>query len=164
MTRARAMQAVTNILQQDFKYLYEKENTDIHTVHLTFQMDSRSHCLQMSFDFQERWCDILCFISPTVLTVGSENYWEALKTVNFINWNIKSWGRFYVDDFGDIAYSLRIYYDALEKTPQMCAKEIECAVDFWSDLFIPLLNVCQGKASFAETKRFIEAMWVTEVK
>ena len=158
------MQAVTNILQQDFKYLYKKVNTTIHTLHLTFQMDSKSHCLQMSFDFQERWCDILCFISPTVLTVDSENYWEALQTVNLINWNIKSRGRFYVDDFGDVAYSLRIDYDMLEKSPKMYAKEIECAVDFWSDLFIPMLNICQGKASFAEAKQFIEAMWGMGVK
>jgi hypothetical protein len=118
----------------------------------------------MSFDFQECWCDILCFISPTVLMADSENYWETLQTVNFINWNVKSWGRFYVDIYGDVAYSLRIDYDMLEKSPQMCAKEIECAVDFWSDLFIPLLNTCQGKAFFTETKQFIEAMWLTEVK
>lgn len=51
MTRAEAMRIVVNILQQDFKYLYKKVNTTIHTFNLIFQMDSKTHCLQMSFDF-----------------------------------------------------------------------------------------------------------------
>ena len=82
-----------------------------------------------------------------------------MKTINYINWNIKSWGRLYVDDFGDIAYSLRINYDILNSIPQESIKEIEATVDYYSDLFIPLLDVSQGKKSFDETKLFINDMW-----
>ncbi len=43
--------------------------------------------------------------------------------------------------------------------PYECAKEIECAIDYYADLFVPLLNVCQGKTSFNDTKQFIDNMW-----
>lgn len=93
MTKSMAMKEIDRILKKDFKYLYKKQNIDIHTLNLTFQMDSKSHSLQLGFTFQEKWCDILCFISPTILTPRSDNYLEALQIVNHINWNIKSWGR-----------------------------------------------------------------------
>lgn len=159
MTREKSMQVVEDILKRDFKYLYTKQRSDIHKLHLTFLMDSLSHNLQMSFDFQESWCDILCFISPTILTTCSDNYGDALETVNYINWNIKSWGRYYIDTYGDLAYSLRIDYDVLERMPHECAKEIECAIDYYADIFVQLLNICQGKTSFVDTKQFIDAMW-----
>ncbi|MPM05383.1 hypothetical protein SDC9_51673 [bioreactor metagenome] len=159
MNRVSAMQSIDGVLKNDFKYLYKRHNIEHHTLHLTFQMDSKSHSLQMCFDFQERWCNILCFISPTILTPCSDNYWEALQTVNYINWNIKSWGRYYIDTYGDLAYSLRLDYDVLDRMPHECAKEIKCAIDYYADLFVPLLNICQGKASFTDTKQFIDDMW-----
>lgn len=159
MTKGIAMQAVDEILKKDFKYLYRRQSVDNNTLHLTFQMDSKSHSLQMSFDFQERWCNILCFISPTILTPCSDNYWEALQTVNYINLYIKSWGRYYIDTYGDLAYSLRIDYDVLERMPHECAKEIECAIDYYADIFIQLLYICQGKTSFVDTKQCIDDMW-----
>ena len=157
----KAMKLIEQMLKKDFKYLYKKENIDINTWHFIFLMDSKTHTLQMSFDFCEQWVDILCFISPTILLLDSnENYWEALQTVNYINCNIKSWGRFYIEDsFRDLAYSLRIDYNVLERMPHECIKEIECAIDYYADLFIPLLNVCQGKTSFDNTKLFINDMW-----
>jgi ssRNA-specific RNase YbeY (16S rRNA maturation enzyme) len=82
MIKARAKQAVEDILNRDFKYLCKKQNDNNHNLHLTFLMDSQTHNLQMSFEFKEKWCDVLCFISPTILKVGSENYLEALLTVN----------------------------------------------------------------------------------
>lgn len=154
-----AMKEIERILKKEFKYLFKKQNIGIHTLHLTFQMDSLSHNLQMSFTFEEMWCDILCFISPTVLIPCSSNYWEALQIVNYINWNIKSWGRYYIDAYGDLAYSLRLNYDVLEKMPHECAKKIECAIDYYVDLFIPILDICQGKTSFSDTKQFIDDMW-----
>ena len=159
MTRGAAIRKVDEILKKDFKYLYKRRLVNIHTLHLTFQMDSKSHELQMTFDFQEKWCDILGFISPTILTPGTESYWQALQSVNYINWNIKSWGRYYIDTYGDLAYSLRLNYDVLENMPYECSKEIEYAVEYYVDLFIPLLKVCQGKESFDGTKQFIDEMW-----
>lgn len=78
MTRGIAMQDVDEILKKDFKYLYRIQRIDINRLHLTFKMDSKSHSLQMAFTFWEMWCDILCFISPTTLTLCGNNYWEAL--------------------------------------------------------------------------------------
>lgn len=159
MNKVSAMKIIDRILQEDFKYLYRRHNINLHKIHLTLQMDSKTHNLQMNFDFQERWCDLLCFISPTILTPNSDNYWEALKTVNYINWNIKSWGRYYIDTYGDMAYSLRIDYDILEKLPNEYAKEVECTIDYFVDIFVPLLNVGQGNNSFADTKQLIDDMW-----
>lgn len=160
MGKNQAMKQINHMFKKDFKYLYKRQNIDINTWHFSFLMDSKTHNLQMNFTFCEKWCDILCFISPTILTPSSnENYWEALQTVNYINWHIKSWGRFYIDSFGDLAYSLRIDYNILERMPHECIKEIECAIDYYADLFIPLLNICQGKTSFDNTKLFIDNLW-----
>jgi hypothetical protein len=160
MTRAAAMKAIDEILQVNFKYLYHRRNViNIHTLHLTFRMDSKSHSLQMAFDFQESWCDILCFISPTTLTVGSENYWEALQAVNYANWHTKAAGRFYIDSFGDLAYSLRLNYQLLENEQDVCTKEIEAAIDFFVDLFVPFLNICKGEKRFEDIRQFIDNMY-----
>jgi len=43
--------------------------------------------------------------------------------------------------------------------PERCIGEIESAVDFYSDLFVQLVNICKGKVSFEEAKRFIDIMW-----
>lgn len=77
-------------------------------------MDSNKYNLQATLDFQGKWIDVLVFISPTVLTIGSKNYWEALQTVNYVNWYVKSTGRFYIDSYEDLAYSIRLKYDVLE--------------------------------------------------
>ncbi len=102
MTRAKAMQIVEKLLKKDFKYLCKECRLKIYTLHLSFLMDSQTHNLQANLDFQENWVDVLCFISPTELTVGSENYWQALQTVNYVNWYTKAAGRFYIDTYGDI--------------------------------------------------------------
>ncbi|MEK6453327.1 hypothetical protein [Caldifermentibacillus hisashii] len=160
MDKITAIRKVETVLKRDFKYLCKKRRLDAETIHLTFSMDSKTHDLQTTFKFSERWCDMLCFISPTILTKKyNDNYWEALQTINYINWNTKSWGRFYIDSYGDIAYSLRLNYYVIEKMPHESTKEIEVAIDYYADLFVPLLNVCQGKAKFDDIKQFIDDMW-----
>lgn len=150
---------IEDILKNKFKYLYMRKNLNISTIHLTFKMDSKSHNLQMSLRFEKKWCDILCFISPTVLTEDSKAYWQVLQTVNFLNWYIKSWGRFYIDDYNDLAYSLRLDYNVLEIMPDECAKEIEAAVDYYADLFNSFLKLCEGEESYNNIKDLIKNMW-----
>ena len=159
MNRMAARTQIESILKHNFKYIYFQNNLNINTIHLTFHMDSKSHNLQQTFRFEEKWCDVLCFISPTVLEKDSESYWQALQTINYINWNVKSWGRYYIDEYNDLAYSLRLDYNVLETMPDECTKEIEAAVDYYADLFLPLLKVGQGKATFEDTKEFIDEMW-----
>ena len=53
MNKVSAMQAIDRILKEDFKYLYIRDRIDINTLHLTFQMDSKSHSLQMALTFRE---------------------------------------------------------------------------------------------------------------
>jgi len=154
------MQTVEKLLKKDFKYLCKEYRLNIYTLHLSFLMASQTHNLQANLDFQENWVDVLCFISPTELTVGSESYWQALQTVNYVNWYTKATGRFYIDTYGDLAYSLRINYDFLEKEPHMAIKEIETAIDYYSDLFVPFLDVCLGMKAFDDAKTFIDDMWV----
>lgn len=159
MNRIEAMQTVESLLKNNFKYLFKKQKLNLFGLHLSFQMDCKTHELQASLDFQDTWVDILTFISPTVLEVGSDEYHEALKTANYVNWYIKANGRFYVDTYGDLAYSLRIKYDFLDAEPHMAISEIEAAIEYYSDLFIPLLDVCLGKKLFHDTKVFIDEMW-----
>ena len=160
MTRMSARTQIEAILRRNFKYLFDKSIFDINAIHLVFQMDSKSYNLQMSLEFEEKWCDVLCFISPTVLTTTKhEAYWQALQTVNHINWNVKSWGRYYIDEYNDLVYSIRLNYNVLKSIPDECAKEIEKAVDYYADLFILLLKVCEGKENFEYAKYFIHEMW-----
>ena len=159
MNKVKAMQTIERLLKTDFKYIYKKENLDFFELNLTFQMDSNTHELQTNIKFLDEWFDVLAFISPSVLKVGSGCYWEAIQTVNHVNWYTKGAGRFYVDAYGDLAYSLRINYDFLEKEPNLVIKNINETIDFYSDLFIPFLDVCLGKKTFNEAKQFIDSMW-----
>ena len=159
MTKRAARQKVDEILKEQFKYIYKRHTIDINTFQLIFQMDSRTHELRMNFCFQESWCDVVCFISPTSLTPGTNEYWEALQCVNYVNWNVKSWGRFYIDLYGDLAYSLRLDYSVLESMPREARTELETAVDYYADLFVPFLKVCQGKESFVQARKFIDEIY-----
>ena len=110
--------------------------------------------------FEEKWVDILTFISPTAVKVDSGEYMEVLKTVNFINGASKSTtGRMYLDDYGDIAYSLRFTYDWLEKYPEIVIREYESAIQYYEDLFTLLLEVAENKIIFEDARDFIEQMW-----
>lgn len=39
--------------------------------------------------------------------------------MNYINWNVKSWGRYYIDPFYDVAYSLRLIGNCLTRNRQI---------------------------------------------
>ena len=122
-------------------------------------MDSLTHELQVGIQFEDTFADVLAFISPTVLVVDSPEYLEAIKACNFINWWTKSFGRFYVDTYGDVAYSLRLKYDFIEREPDLAIKEIEAAIDYYADLFVPLLEVCLGKKKAKDIERYIDMIW-----
>ena len=157
MNKIRAKKCVEDLLHHNFRYLYKETSLGLMDTHLTFKMDSNTHELQMTLKFEENYCDVLCFISPTVLT--EDYYEETLKTVNAINAYVKSCGRFYIDDYMDIAYSLRTNYDVIDIMPEYFIKEIETAIQFYEDVFCILLDVSQGKKSFEESRDFIEKMW-----
>ena len=159
MKRVEAMKAMESFLKQDIKYLYKEQRINLHQMHLSFQMDSNKYNLQANLDFREDWLDVLVFISPTALTIGSDSYWQALQTVNFVNWYTKGAGRFYIDSYGDLAYSIRLQYDFIEREQLMAFKEIEVAIDYYTDLFIPFLNVCIGKSTFEDVKEIIDVMY-----
>lgn len=160
MNRAKAMAAMHQMLDKSFKYLFAPAKTQINEMHLIFKMDSRKYELQSSMLFEENWVDILTFISPTAVNVGSKEYMEVLKTVNFINWASKSTtGRMYLDDAGDIAYSQRFSYAWIEKYPDIVIHEYEAAIQYYEDLFTLLLEVAENKKTFEEARDFIEQMW-----
>lgn len=50
-------------------------------------MDSKSHNLQMTLRFTDKYCDILCFISLRVLSEKYGSYFDVLKTMpdTFLN-------------------------------------------------------------------------------
>lgn len=85
--RIEAKKRIKELLRTDLGYIYKETNVGRHKIHLTFKMDSRTHELQMTFDFAKKYCDILTFISPRVLT--DEYYDETLYTINTINWKCK---------------------------------------------------------------------------
>lgn len=160
MNRAKAMSKMQCLLKEQFTYLYISDKSHIYEQHLCFNMDSKRYELQSSMMFEEEWVDILTFISPTAVKVESYEYMEVLKTVNFINWASKSTtGRLYLDDAGDIAYSLRFTYDWLEKYPEIVIHEYETAIQYYEDLFTLLIEVAEGKKNYDEARSLIEMMW-----
>ena len=160
LTRAKAMKIMQDLLNKSFRYIYSQAKTQINEIHLCFQMMSKKYELQSSIVFESDWVDILTFISPTAVKVESAVYMEVLKAVNYINWASKSTtGRMYLDDYGDIAYSLRFTYDWLDKYPEIVIREYESAIQYYEDLFTLLLEVAENKKTFEEARDFIEQMW-----
>ena len=156
------MQTVESLLKKDFKYLCKKEKLNLFELHLSFQMGSNTHGLQSSINFEENWIDVLTFISPTVLKVKSDYYCHAIQTVNYVNWYTKGAGRFYIDEYGDLAYSFRTNYDLLEKDSPIVIKELETTIAYYSDLFNLFLDVCLGRKSFNDFRQSIDEMWGRE--
>lgn len=159
MIKLKIMKQVDCLIKRNFKYLYKKEQANLMELHYTFKMDSLTHELQAGIQFEDSFADVLVFISPTALIVDSPEYLEAINACNYINWWAKIFGRFYVDEYGDLAYSLRFTYDFIEREPEITVKEIEAAIDFYADLFIPLLDVCLGKKTAKDIEKDINDIW-----
>jgi len=85
--------------------------------------------------------------------------WMLSKTINTINWYIKANGRFYIDDYNDIAYSLRLGYELLEVMPDKFLCELEAAIQYYEDLFELIIAVCAGKKTYFECRDFISMRW-----
>lgn len=159
MEKIKMMKKVDSLIKTDFKYLYKKDQANLTELHYTFKMDSLTHELQASIQFEDSFADVLVFISPTSLVVDSPEYYEAIKSCNFINWWTKAFGRFYVDTYGDLAYSIRLSYDLINRVPDIAVKEIEVAIDYYADLFIPLLDVCLGKKVAKDIEKYVDVIW-----
>lgn len=80
-------------------------------------------------------------------------------TINYINWNTKGIGRFYIDDNKDIAYSLRIKYEMIEKMPKLSLQEIEFAIDLYSDILKIIFDISNNKMGYKDGKKEIDFMW-----
>lgn len=85
--------------------------------------------------------------------------WTCNKLCNYINWWTKAFGRFYVDTYGDLAYSLRLKYDFIEKNPEITIEELDVAIDYYADLFVPLLDVCLGKKNAKDIEKYVDTIW-----
>ncbi len=57
------------------------------------------------------------------------------------------------------AYSFRLDYSVLESMPREARTELETTVDYYADLFVPFLKVCQGKESFVQVREFIDEIY-----
>ena len=154
--KAKAMRQVKKYMQ-NFKYIYKKELLKIDLWHFTFQMDAGLPEIQMTIKFDEGFLDVLAFPHPII--VNENNFYNLLRTINNINWNLKSLGRLYIDDYNDLAYSLRIKYNFLEKTGEILLEEIEFAIDIYSDLLKIIFDVSQGKMSYEVAKNEIDLIW-----
>ena len=159
MEKIKMMKKLDSLIDRNFKYIFKKEHANLSELHYTFKMDSTTHELQAGIQFEDTFADVLVFISLTALNVDSQEYFEAIKACNYINMWIKAFGRFYVDAYGDLAYSLRLSYDFIEREPELAVREIEVAIDYYADLFIPLLDVCLGKMAAKDIEKYVDTIW-----
>ena len=156
--KIKAMTFMNNLFKNTFKYILTKRHVKLDYWNCMFKVEYLRHEIQMTFNFEDSYVDILLFPHPIIFK--SEHKVEALKIVNYINHNIKTGGRFYVDDdYLDIAYSLRFQYNELDIMPQECVRKLECAVEYYMDIFKPLYQVCQGIKTYEEGREYIDFIW-----
>jgi len=156
MNKIKALRLMQNKIK-DLKYIYKKGILKMDLWHLTFEMDLGLPEIQMSIEFTDHYLDILAFPHPVI--VNDKNFDSLVKIINYINWDVKGVGRFYVDDNKDIAYSLRIKYEMLDKLTVFSLKEIEFAIDLYSDVLKILFDISTNKMSYEEGKKEIRLMW-----
>lgn len=154
--KAKAMRQVKKYMQ-NFKYIYKKELLEIDLWHFTFQMDAGLPEIQMTIEFDEGFLDVLAFPHPII--ANDNNLYNLLRTINNINWNLKSLGRLYIDDYSDLAYSLRIKYNVLEKIGERLLEEVEFSIDIYYDLLKIIFDVSQDKISYEAAKNEIDLIW-----
>lgn len=156
MNKLKAMKLIDDIFN-DFKYIYtHKINLEITAKHFTFSMGYLPE-IQLTIHFRDEYLDVLAFPHPVI--VNENNINEMILTINYINSIVKSLGHFYVDDNNDIAYTLRLNYDLLEKLPKYCLEEIETSIDFYCDILETLYRVSNGNLTYFESKEIINNIW-----
>ncbi len=156
MNKNKAMKEIKRHIQS-FKYIHKKEFLKIDLWHLTFQMDIGLPEIQMTIKFNESFLDVLVFPHPII--VNDNNFYDLLRIINYINWNLKGLGRLYIDDYRDLAYSLRIKYSFFKKMVEFSLGEIEFAIDIYSDLLKTIFDISKGEMSYDDGKRQIDLIW-----
>ena len=155
--RIEAKKRLTYLLHTDLNYIFDEVWITPYKLHMTFKMDDNKYDLQITLDFYNDFVDVLAFINPTVLI--DDYYEETLKTVNnHINHYVKAEGRFYIDEYKDIVYSLRLPNSMIENTPVAAIHEIHGAIYYFEDVFQLLIAVATGKKSYDECHDFIAQM------
>ena len=112
----QAMQETKQIVAKNYSYSHMQHlNTGgkvmdyqkLNMVHYTFDAEGPLNQIQVTFEFKEKFFDMLAFPHPVVLKEECVN--EMVKLINYVNSIIKV-GRLYVDtDYLDIAFSTRVH-------------------------------------------------------
>lgn len=149
------------LLLKRLKYIYREDSINLLEMHLSFRIDL-FYELQTSMTFEESYVDILTFVSPIILEPESETYYRVIELVNYIQWYIKGFGRMYVDNEGNIAYSLRFKYSFLESNSEMVLDEYQTCIDYYSDLFTIIHDVAKRKIDVDDGMKLIDEIWGKE--
>ena len=172
MNKVKAMKIIDEIFK-DFEFIYrEVNNVEIvydkvnnleivdrcflfimgyhPDIHLSVEMFLTMH-------FRDEYLDVFAFLYP--ITINENNKNELMLTLNYLNSNIKSSGRCYIDDNNNITYALRLNYNLLEKLPKYCLEEMEKSVEFYGDILEVLYQVNNFDISYLEGKEIINHIW-----
>ncbi|MFC6292262.1 hypothetical protein BHU61_00415 [Macrococcus epidermidis] len=165
MKNAVRMYILRNLKQQRFSYskllLSDSENGIIDlcqkdSIDIIYEINPNFVKIQTNIQFHEKYLDLLMFPTPCIVT--DEKVEDIKLFLNYVNRIIKSFGRFYLDEYNDIAYSLRIPYDFFNNNKERMMNElIDTPISFYMDInqilvaiLIDLINVEEAEKKLNE--------------
>ncbi|WP_414047660.1 hypothetical protein ACMGE7_01930 [Macrococcus equi] len=155
------MYILSNLKDQEFIYskllssdsskgvidLYQKDSIDI-----IYEISPRFAKIQANIQFREQYLDLLMFPTPTIVT--DEKSVNIKLFLNYVNRIMKSFGKFYLDEYNDIAYSLRIPYDVFENNKEKMMDElISIPLSFYTDIHQLLLRILLDLMSVEQAEK-----------
>ena len=157
MNKTKAMIEMKELMGKN-KYIYKfTDHLSIDSWHYTFDMGPGLPETQMSLTFLDYFLDVLAFPHPVI--VNEDNFINLLQAINYINNNVKGLGHFYIDEYHNIAYCLRLKYDLIEGMPAECLREIELAVDIYVDILKILFDVSRNVLAYEQCRAEIDLIW-----
>lgn len=155
-----AMREVKRMVAENYKYSHMQHyNTKgqvidyqkLNMVHYSFKSETPLKEIQVTFEFQETFFDMLAFPHPVIVT--EKFLRETIDFINYVNSIIKV-GRLYVDtEYLDIAFSVRVPYDIFEAfETKGIDLSLNSALCFYHDLGYILYAVVTGEMSADEGK------------
>ncbi|QTQ08616.1 hypothetical protein J9174_02765 [Macrococcoides canis] len=153
--------------QQHFKYetiMFSNEEEGIidirqmDSIDIIYKVHPKFVKIQANIQFHEQYIDLLMFPTPNIVKEGNEI--PIIIFFNYVNRIIKAFGHFYIDEYNDIAYALRINNEVfINNKEKMMSELIEIPLSFYEDICEIIMDLILEKIELNDAIHLINKKW-----
>lgn len=139
---------------------YENNDNVISLIKDDYHMSIKLESIKLQLSLNIEGKSIFCLVFPHPILVNSGNESEIINFINYVNWLTLAFGHFYVDNYNDIAYAIRIPdYLIINNIAEVRKEIFEIPIKFFTDIQIPLLKLSNREWDAVIAIKYIDELY-----